>query len=288
MPNYGSHGRLRLQGKQILTRKSAVLLHLGSVNPYTKALHSRCINDPARPRIPTTISSQGLVQPVLPSLWRRDAGGSAAHWRTFPACLVSPIAASSGRRATLKRLSVQCDLQQLFIRFGRIITRELRVRSQCLGPQAVLRVFIGFQESQVFVTRRFCGGDCLNLSTTGSSERERGTGMHIDVGFLRTSASGLRSMPGGLRSGMLPMPNCAAFTELRAFLRSRMLANDLSAAVAYPKPTCPSPATSGSETRVFADARCGSPTDKGRGYEQRQDNGCCDDHGTFHRSCPQL
>ena len=43
------------------------------------------------------------------------------HWRTFPACLVSPIAASSGRRATLKRLSVQCDLQQLFIRFGRII-----------------------------------------------------------------------------------------------------------------------------------------------------------------------
>ena len=42
-----------------------VLLHFGSVYTYTKPLHSRCTDDPAHPRIPTTIGSQGLVPTLM-------------------------------------------------------------------------------------------------------------------------------------------------------------------------------------------------------------------------------
>jgi len=62
-------------------------------------------------------------------------------------------------------------------------------------------------------------GDCSNPSTTGSSEQKRSMGMPIEVFFLTNSASGLRIMPGGSRSGMFPMPSSAAFRRFSARCR---------------------------------------------------------------------
>jgi hypothetical protein len=183
------------------------------------------------------------------------------HWRTFPACLVSPIAASSGRRATLKRLSVQCDLQQLFIRFGRIIhagTACSFTMPRAASRSATLNRFS--RKSR----RSSPGGSCgkAALFGIGSMPLLNPPGMLLrpDAEVLKKPTSICIPMPRSrsLEPVVLRFKQSPPQKHNAPSFRSRMLATLSSVAAAYPKPTCPSPAASGSETRVFADARCGS------------------------------